>query len=291
MGRDPWNLCTVKQVEELKALIKVLPIWSTGIMIAVTISQHSFPVLQANVMDRHLVSASGSLKVPAGSFGVFAMISLTMWVAIYDTIIVPLMAKYTKRSKGLTLKERMGIGLVISCVATAVAAIVESQRRAAAIQQGLTDNPYTMVHMSAMRLVPQYSLLGLAEALNAIGQIEFYYSQFPKSMASIGVALFSLSMAIGNLVASLIVGILNTQTKPSWVSNNLNKAHYDYYYCLLTILGVINVFYFLVCCWAFGSTDNKNKLELDEEDQRIIKGEEELNEYAKGKGSPIVFAL
>lgn len=39
------------------------------------------------------------------------------------------------------------------------------------------------------------------------------------------------------------------------------------------------------------STDNKNKLELDEEDQRIIKGEEELNEYAKGKGSPIVFAL
>ncbi|XVF63467.1 hypothetical protein PTKIN_Ptkin09bG0089000 [Pterospermum kingtungense] len=289
-ARDPWNLCTVKQVEELKALIKVLPMWSTGIMIAVTISQHSFPVLQANVMDRHLVPG-GSLKVPAGSFGIFAMITLTAWVAIYDTIIVPIMAKYTKRSKGLTLKERMGLGLVVSCVATAAAAIVESQRRAAAIRQGLADHPYTMVHMSAMRLVPQYSLLGLAEGLNAIGQIEFYYSQFPKSMASIGVALFSLSMAIGNLIGSIIVGILNIVTKrngkASWVSSNLNRGHYDYYYWLLTILGVINVLYFLFGCWAFGSTDNKNKVEMDEEDEGMIK-EEELKEYAKG--SPIVFA-
>ncbi|XWS24667.1 hypothetical protein CRYUN_Cryun27aG0002200 [Craigia yunnanensis] len=289
-ARDPWNLCTVKQVEELKALIKVLPIWSTGIMIAVTISQHSFPVLQATVMNRHLFT-EGGLQIPAGSFGVFAMITLTIWVAIYDAIIVPLLCKFTKRSRGLTLKERMGMGLVISCVATAVAARVESKRRAAAIRQGLADNPYAMVHMSAMWLVPQYSLIGLAEGLNAIGQIEFYYSQFPKSMASIGVALFALGMAVGNVVGSIIVGILNTVTKKngkvSWVSNNLNKGHYDYYYWLLTILSVSNVFYYLVCSWAFGSTENENKLVWDEGEGTK---EEELDDHI-AKGSPIVFAL
>ncbi|XVE70294.1 hypothetical protein DITRI_Ditri10aG0060800 [Diplodiscus trichospermus] len=291
-AREPWNLCTVKQVEEFKALIKVLPIWSTGIIIAVTISQHTFPVLQATVMDRHLFSEKG-LQMPAGSFGVFAMISLTIWVAIYDGIIVPMLSKFTKRSRGFTVKERMGMGLVISCVATAVAATVESKRRAAAIRQGLADNPYKMVHMSATWLVPQYSLMGLAEALNAIGQIEFYYSKFPKSMASIGVALFALGMAVGNLVGSLIVGIVNNVTKKngkvSWVSNNLNKGHYDYYYWLLTILSVINVLYYLVCCWIFGSLiDNKNEIVLWDEVEGI-KEDEEVNEHHKA--SPIVFAL
>ncbi|XP_028774009.1 protein NRT1/ PTR FAMILY 1.1-like [Neltuma alba] len=32
MPADPWSLCTVRQVEELKALIKVLPIWSTELL-------------------------------------------------------------------------------------------------------------------------------------------------------------------------------------------------------------------------------------------------------------------
>ncbi|XP_022753628.1 protein NRT1/ PTR FAMILY 1.2-like [Durio zibethinus] len=286
-ARDPWNLCTVKQVEELKALIKVLPIWSTGIMITATISQQSFPVLQASVMDRHLFAG---LQIPAGSFGVFAMITLTIWVAIYDRIIVPLLSKFTKRSRGLTMKERMGTGLGISCVATADAAIVESKRRAAAIRQGLADNPNAMVHVSAMWLVPQYSLIGLAEVLNAIGQREFYYSQFPKSMASIGVALFTLGMAVGNLVGSLIVEILNIETKKlgkvSWVSNNLNKGHYDYYYWLLTILSLINVLYFLVCTWAVGSTENENKIEWGEREE--IK-EEEAEVHARG--SPTIYAL
>ncbi|KAB2083321.1 hypothetical protein ES319_A05G258200v1 [Gossypium barbadense] len=286
---NPWNLCTVKQVEELKALIKVLPIWSSGIIIAVTISQQSFPVLQANSMDRHLIP--GGLKVPAGSFGVFAMITLTIWVAAYDRIIVPLLSKFTKRSQGLSLKERMGFGLVISCVATAVAGLVESKRRAAAIRQGLADNPYGVVHMSAMWLVPQHCLIGLAEGLNAIGQIEFYYSQFPKSMASIGVALFTLGMAVGNLIGSLIVSILNKVTKThgrvSWVSNSLNKGHYDYYYWLLAALSVVNVFYYLLCIWAFGSTENENKVEWDEGDG--MEDELEADDHAKGKGSPIVF--
>lgn len=68
---DPWNLCTVNQVEELKSLIKVIPIWSTGIMMSVTTTQLTFPVLQAGSMDRHITS---NFQVPAGSFGTFTVI-------------------------------------------------------------------------------------------------------------------------------------------------------------------------------------------------------------------------
>jgi len=44
---NKWSLCTIEQVEELKAIIKVIPIWSTGIMVAVSTSQTSLWLLQA----------------------------------------------------------------------------------------------------------------------------------------------------------------------------------------------------------------------------------------------------
>ncbi|KAI5413945.1 hypothetical protein KIW84_058189 [Lathyrus oleraceus] len=31
---NPWRLCTVDQVEELKALVRVIPLWSIGIMMS-----------------------------------------------------------------------------------------------------------------------------------------------------------------------------------------------------------------------------------------------------------------
>jgi peptide/histidine transporter 3/4 len=109
--------------------------------------------------------------------------------------------------------------------------------------------------------VPQHCLHGIAEAFNAIGQIQFYYSQFPKSMSSIAMALLSLGIGVGNLFASLIIYIVDDVTKRggnvSWVSKNLNKGHYDYYYWVLTILGVVNVFYYILCSWAYGSEDDK----------------------------------
>ncbi|KAK3041696.1 hypothetical protein RJ639_001506 [Escallonia herrerae] len=292
---EPWHLCTVQQVEALKALIKVVPIWSTGIIVAVTISQNSFPVLQANTMDRRLV---GNFKIPAGSFGVFALLTLTVWVGIYDRIVVPWISKFTKRSGGLSLKQRMGIGLFISCFATAVAALVERARRGKAIHEGLADNSTAVVDMSAMWLVPQHCLTGLAEAFNAIGQINFYYSQFPKSMSSIGVALFALGMAVGNLVGSLIVGIVDGLSKrgggPSWVSNNLNQGHYDYYYWVLTILSVANFFYFIFCSRAYGSCEEPKVWDegeaMKEEDPRAYE-ESPLRNIAKSKESPLIHAV
>ncbi|KAK6941497.1 Proton-dependent oligopeptide transporter family [Dillenia turbinata] len=252
-AKEPWNLCTVQQVEALKALLKVIPIWSSGIMIAVTISQNSFPVLQARTMDRHLTS---KFKIPAASFGVFAILTLTIWVGFYDRVVVPLMARFTRHKRGLSLKTQMGIGLVISCIATAVAGWVESMRRARAINEGLRDQKEAIVNMSAMWLIPQHCLFGLAEGFNAIGQINFYYAQFPKSMASIGVALFTLGMAIGNLMGSVIVDAINSITKAegkdSWVANNLNRGHYDYYYWILSLLSVVNFFYYLLCSWIYG---------------------------------------
>ncbi|XP_057785770.1 protein NRT1/ PTR FAMILY 1.2-like [Salvia miltiorrhiza] len=261
---DPWRLCSVLQVEVLKSLIDLLPVWSAGIMIAVLINQHSFPVIQALTLDRRL---AGNFKIPPGSFGIFSVIALTLWVVLYDRAIVPQISKYTNNPRGIGVRARIGAGLFISCIATATAALVERKRRAAALQQGLADHPKQQVDMTAMWLVPQHALTGLSEGLNAIGQIELYYSQFPKSMASIAVALFSLTLAVGNLAGSVIVSVVDSASRrgggESWVADNVNRGHYDYYYWVLTILSVVNLIYFILCSRFYKCFENERVWDLD----------------------------
>lgn len=266
---SPWKLCTVQQVENFKSLIKVLPIWSTSIIIGVIISQHSFPVLQATTMDRRFI---GNFKIPAATFSAFSVITLGLWVAIYDRIVVPILSKHTKLKRGLTLEQRIGTGLFISCIATATAALVERKRRKEAVLEGLLENPVGIVKMSAFWLVPQYSLLGLSEAFNAIGQIEYYHSKFPKSMASVAIALFAMGFSFANLLGSLIVQVTNRVTERggriSWLSNNLNKGRYDYYYWVLCVLGVGNFLYF-VALRFFSDCYGDVKVEEEEDDVRV----------------------
>ncbi|KAG6489028.1 protein NRT1/ PTR FAMILY 1.1-like [Zingiber officinale] len=277
---DPWRLCTVEQVEVLKAVVRVLPIWSTGIMVAIIINP-SFPVLQARTMDRHM---GRHFEVPAASLVVFSVVTLTLWVAVYDRLLVPPIARLTGRPRGLGLKQRIGIGLVLSSMATTVMAITEHIRRRTATDQGLVDRG--TVHMSAMWLIPQYCLTGLAEAFNFIGQIEFYYSEFPRSMSSVSVSLLSLGFGTGSLAGAVIVAAVNRLSEAnggvSWLDKNLNKGRYDYYYWMLTAMSVANVFYFLVCSQIYGE-EGKNKIweEDDETETKEIKMEEAQQHQSK----------
>ncbi|MFS7980853.1 putative proton-dependent oligopeptide transporter family [Helianthus anomalus] len=63
---NPWRLCTIEQVEELKSLIRILPLWSSGLVMSINISQSTFPVIQAKTMDRHL--GLSHFQIPAASF-------------------------------------------------------------------------------------------------------------------------------------------------------------------------------------------------------------------------------
>ncbi|CAJ1955254.1 unnamed protein product [Sphenostylis stenocarpa] len=250
---NKWSLCTIEQVEELKAIIKVIPIWSTGIMVAVSTSQTSLWLLQAKTMNRHVTS---NFQIPAGSFGVFMIFAVCITAGVYDRVILPLASKVRGKPVTISAKRRIGIGLFFSFLDFVTSAVVESIRRKKAIREGYIDNPDAVLEMSAMWLIPHNILCGIAEAFNAIGQSEFYYSEFPSSMSSIAASLFSLGSAVGNLVASLIVSIVDNITskggKQSWVSDNINKGHYDKYYWLLAIMSAVNILYYLVCSWAYG---------------------------------------
>ncbi|CAA0382610.1 unnamed protein product [Arabidopsis thaliana] len=274
LALNQWRLCTTDQVEKLKALVKVIPVWSTGIMMSINVSQNSFQLLQAKSMDRRL-SSNSTFQIPAGSFGMFTIIALISWVVLYDRAILPLASKIRGRPVRVNVKIRMGLGLFISFLAMAVSATVEHYRRKTAISQGLANDANSTVSISAMWLVPQYVLHGLAEALTGIGQTEFFYTEFPKSMSSIAASLFGLGMAVANILASVILNAVKNSSKQgnvSWIEDNTNKGHYDYYYWVLAILSFVNVIYYVVCSWSYGPTvdqvrnDKVNGMRKEEEE-------------------------
>ncbi|KAF5206069.1 NRT1/ PTR FAMILY 1.1 [Thalictrum thalictroides] len=112
-------------------------------------------------MDRHITS---NFQIPAGSFTLFTVLTATIWLAIYNQVVLPLKEKYTGRAGGVSPTLRIGIGLTISCLAMAVAAVVENIRRKTAIQQGLQDDK-GIVNMSAMWLIPQFVLIGISKTV------------------------------------------------------------------------------------------------------------------------------
>nr|GMD41433.1 protein NRT1/ PTR FAMILY 1.2-like [Ipomoea batatas] len=265
---DPWNLCTVDQVEELKALLKVTPIWFTGVIMSINVSQGSFGTLQATTMDRRIGS---TFEIPAGSVGMFAIVSVVLWIVLYDRFIIPLASRVMQKPVHFSTKSRMGCGIFVSFLSVVVAATVETVRRRRAINEGFADNPDEVVGMSVLWLVPNNLLAGFAEGLSAVAQNEFYISEFPKSMSSIASSLFLLGMGFASLLASVVMNIINdfTGSEESWISSNINKGHYDYYQWILAGLSVVNFLLFFVCSRAYGPCKDENMevVALGREDQ------------------------
>ncbi len=65
-------------------------------------------------------------------------------------------------------------------------------------------------------------------------------------------------MAVASLLASVILSAVDKYTKgegkESWVSSNINKGHYEYYYWFLALLTAFNLIYFVACCWQYGTS-------------------------------------
>ncbi|KAL0335658.1 UNVERIFIED_CONTAM: protein NRT1/ PTR FAMILY 2.11 [Sesamum radiatum] len=261
---DPWNLCSMQQVEEAKCVVRLIPISLTSILYHIGVQQQ-YIVFQALQSDRHL--GNTSFQVPAASYVVFAMLGLAFWVPIYDRLFVPYARRITKKEGGITILQRMGIGLFITIIESIVGAIVEERRRSLALAR---PQPVAISPMSGMWLVPQLALGGLAEAFNAIGQLEFYYKQFPENMRSFGGAFFFCGNALSSYVYSFLISVVHRTTEGAstgnWLPEDLNQGRLDYFYYLIAALCALNFCYFLVCAHWYrykGSEDSSVAVEME----------------------------
>ncbi|WCJ35266.1 Major facilitator superfamily protein [Euphorbia peplus] len=264
-----WNLCTVTQVEELKSLIRILPIWATTIALSISFAQlATFFTSQARLMDRDL---GPHFTIPSGSVSVFSAVNALLLVPVYEKLIVPVLRKHTGHPRGLTSLQRMGVGLFISIFSLISAALIEKKRR---------DSALSAPKMSVFWLFPQFFLIGAAEVFTYVGQLEFFYDEATDGTRSISSALFLCEVGIGSWLSTGIVKAIERFTggqEEGWIRSDLNESRIDNFYWILSGINAVNFLVYVFVAWRFKGRNCGNGSVVDE--SRLV--EMNVNERPK----------
>ncbi|RHN71054.1 putative peptide-transporting ATPase [Medicago truncatula] len=253
-----WSVCTVTQVEEFKSFIKILPVWASTIAISISLAQMSTWFLsQAKIMNKKL----GKFEIPNGSVTVFAASSSLILIPLYERFIIPILRKFTGHSRGITSLQRMGVGLFVSIIAMASAALVEKTRR----EHYPGENS-----MSVFWLLPQFFLMGSAEVFTYVGQLEFFYDEATDGTKSISSAVFLSEVGIGSWLSSALVKTVTATTggqDKGWLRRkDLNESRLDWFFWILTVLNAVNFLVYLVVAICYKGKESivrdKNMVEL-----------------------------
>uniref|UniRef100_A0A0E0FZ58 J domain-containing protein n=1 Tax=Oryza nivara TaxID=4536 RepID=A0A0E0FZ58_ORYNI len=262
----PWRLCTVQQVEDVKSVVRVLPLWSSGILVSVTVNaQVSLTVLQALTMDR---AVGPSFAVPAASITVTVLAAFVLAAALFDRVAAPLCAAAGKLA--ITPLRRVGLGHALNVASMAVAALVERRRIGAA--RGRAAAAAAVVPMSVLWLVPQLALTGAEEALHLPGNTALFYGELPASLRGTATAMPPLFIAAGSYLSAEAVDAVRRGT--TWLPDDLNASRLDCMYWTLAVLAAVNLGYFLLCATTYkynnyGGDDGNVKAQTQTDDGSI----------------------
>ncbi|KAL3616537.1 hypothetical protein CASFOL_039927 [Castilleja foliolosa] len=259
--RNPWRLCTTTQVEEVKCVLRLLPIWFCAIVTSVVFVQVlSLFVEQGSAMNTKI---SSSFHIAPASMTAFDIISTSTFIISYEKVIVPFYIKLTKKEpRAPSELQRMGIGMVIAIIGMIVAGLVEQCRLKYADEGEMSS-------LSIFWQVPQYVLVGVSEAFIYVAQWEFFANQIPEGLKSIGLGMSMSSSALGSFLCSIILTVVMKITakdgKPGWISPNLNEGHMDRFFFLSAALVAFDLVVFVVCAnWFKGMEKREKRVEGNE---------------------------
>ncbi|KAJ3682387.1 hypothetical protein LUZ60_014960 [Juncus effusus] len=243
----PWNQSTVTQVEETKQMLKMLPILLISLIPSTMVAQvNTLFVKQGNTLNRHI---GPHFQIPPASLQGFVTISMLVSVVLYNRIFVPIMRKITKNPRGISLLQRMGIGLIMHIIIMSIASATEHHRLNVAREHGVAETG-GKISMTVFILLPQFVLMGIADAFLEVAKIEFFYDQAPEGMKSLGTSYSMIPLGVGNFLSSFLLSTVSDLTKRNghkgWILNNLNESHLDYYYAFFVGLNCVNFVVFMI---------------------------------------------
>ncbi|KAK1265708.1 Nitrate excretion transporter 1 [Acorus gramineus] len=247
----PWRLATVEQVEDLKALIKIFPLWSSSPLLSITIGiQLSMTVLQALKMDRHI---GGTFSAPPGTVPLISMASVALTLPLLDRVVYPAFQRHMGRAPSPL--QRLGVGHILNFTGLAGSALVERARL-----RSITAHGPGPAHLtSVLWLLPPLAVIGAAEALHFPAQVGLYYQEFPEALRGTSTAMIALLIAIGFYLSTAVVGLVRRTT--GWLPDDIDTGRVDKVYWMLAVVGAINFCYYVVCARLY-KYQKKNKEEV-----------------------------
>jgi peptide/histidine transporter 3/4 len=234
----------VQQVEDLKSVLAVFALWSSGIMLSLSIGvMMGMIILQALTMDR---SIGHRFEIPAGSITVCSLSAFIVVTPVLDRAVFPLWRRITGTSPSPL--QRVGLGHVVNIAGMVVAALVERRRLSIVHELHGTDDAALagwVTPMSVLWLIFPLAVVGIGEALHFPGNMAFYYLEFPKTLRSLATAMAPLLITMGFYLSTVFVDVVRRVTP--WLPGNINKGRLDNVYWTLAVAVTLNFGYFLFC--------------------------------------------
>nr|CAB3446293.1 unnamed protein product [Digitaria exilis] len=234
-----------------KIILGLLPIWAILLVFAVIFQQPTTFFTKQGMLMNHTF-AGGTLVIPPAMLQSSITVSIIMLVPMYDRMIIPLANAITGGSEGITVLQRIGVGMVLSTVAMAIAALVESWRLRRVAPAGAGDEGATP-RLSIFWLLPQYVLLGVSDVFTVVGMQEFFYTQVPATMRTIGIGLYLSVFGVGGFLGALMITGIEVATarhgnSRGWFSDDPPESHLDYFYWFLALQCFISFVIFTRLC-------------------------------------------
>ncbi|KAG2283072.1 hypothetical protein Bca52824_054292 [Brassica carinata] len=267
-----WNVCTTTEVEETKQMLNMLPILCITFVPSAMIAQvNTLFVKQGTTLNARIV---GNFSIPPASLSAFGTVSFLVSIFIYDRVFVKITHKLTGNPRGITLLQRMGIGLIFYIIVMTVASFTERYRLKVAADHGLIHQTGVKLPLTIFVLLPQFVLMGIADAFLVVAKLEFFYDQAPESMKSLGTSYSLTSLGIGNFLSSFLLSTVSKITIKrgrGWILNNLNESRLDYYYLFFALLNFVNFALFLVVVKFYVyRAEVTQSVDVKEEESKVI---------------------
>nr|DAD31062.1 TPA_asm: hypothetical protein HUJ06_009913 [Nelumbo nucifera] len=248
-------------MDDARAVVRLLPIWVMLLAFAVIFQLPStFFTKQGMTMKRKI---GKSFIIPPATLQSAITISIILLMPLYDKMIIPMMRFVTRDDKGITVMQRMGIGMFLSVIAMVTAAVVEAKRLEISRSPGVLESEtvVVVVPLSIFWLLPQYILLGVSDVFTVVGMQEFFYTQVPSRIRTMGVGLYFSVFGVGSFLSALLISVIEIVTSArgghSWLSDDMREARLDKYYWLLASSGTISMLLF-TCSSKYYDSGNKN---------------------------------
>lgn len=98
---------------------------------------------------------------------------------------------------------------------------------------------------------------------------EFFYSEVPVRMRTMGFALYTSVFGLGSFVSAALISVIESYTKSrggkhNWFADDMSEARLDNYYWLLALTSAISFLMYIVICKYFKSSSDEDEDKCDE---------------------------
>ncbi|KAI3975879.1 hypothetical protein MKX01_030724 [Papaver californicum] len=220
---------------ETESVVRLMPIWGLLLMFAIIFQQlATFFTKQGMAMKRNI---GNHFMIPPAALQSAINVSIILLMPLYDKIVTP----------GISVMQRMGFGMFVTVIAMSIAAIVDTKR----LEISRRETTMSSVPLCIFWLLPQYIILGISDVFTVVGMQEFFYSEVPDKMKTIGMALHLSVFGVGSFLSAILISFIELVTsdsdgKHSWFSDDMSQAQLNKYYWLLAFSSALSLFLFAI---------------------------------------------